>query len=524
MRFSTTCLATCLLTSVASGFLSGSLKKHTAFSTSTLNKLASTTVSSETTNNNDNSVSSSSWTKDANIFEYGSAANPKLNNIPVLIHPPSLHESGDTRIIPFDTSDILGDGGNVACTAPNLMASFLRIVVGDGLDTLVPNATSQAFYVIRGSGKTTYRHEDGKEETISWSTGDMLTVPVTATVMTHVCTTAEEHGGAALYWVHDEPLMDYLGVTPVVKKFEPTLHKKEDMLEKIEEIRHETGDCHMKNRLGVLLGNAKCAQTKTLTHVLWSLLNSIPGNSVQRPHRHSSVALDLCVSTKPGVYTLMGKEIDTDGFIIDPIRCDWASGGVFITPPGWWHSHHNESDDVAWVLPIQDAGLYTHQRTLDIRFVDDELELHRAGRIRGSSFAIDNKDYLEMVAVGAQVDSSVQSTQKNTGLKRTFTTTDGLKSTQIGYKFVQALNASDILSSTNSPEELLAVFKNIDDSTTSSEGGDGMISQAELRKFLEAEGSASLVEDEFQKLFNSIDTDGSGSIDFEEFCRFLVAL
>lgn len=191
---------------------------------------------------------------------------------------------------------------------------------------------------------------------------------------------------------------------------------------------------------------------------------------------------------------------------------------------GWWHSHHNESDDVAWVLPIQDAGLYTHQRTLDIRFVDDELELHRAGRIRGSSFAIDNKDYLEMVAVGAQVDSSVQSTQKNTGLKRTFTTTDGLKSTQIGYKFVQALNASDILSSTSSPEELLAVFKNIDDSTTSSEGGDGMISQAELRKFLEAEGSASLVEDEFQKLFNSIDTDGSGSIDFEEFCRFLVAL
>ena len=36
-------------------------------------------------------------------------------------------------------------------------------------------------------------------------------------------------------------------------------------------------------------------------------------------------------------------------------------GGVFVTPPGWWHSHHNESDDVAWVLPMQDAGLYTHQ-------------------------------------------------------------------------------------------------------------------------------------------------------------------
>ena len=104
-------------------------------------------------------------------------------------------------------------------------------------------------------------------------------------------------------------------------------------------------------------------------------------------HRHNSVALDLAVSAAPNVYTLMGKEIDANGDIIDPIRCDWIPGGVFITPPGWWHSHHNESDEVAWVLPMQDAGLYTHQRTLDIRFVDDELELHKAGKIRGSAFA-----------------------------------------------------------------------------------------------------------------------------------------
>jgi gentisate 1,2-dioxygenase len=123
--------------------------------------------------------------------------------------------------------------------------------------------------------------------------------------------------------------------------------------------------------------------------VLWSLLNSIPAKNVQRPHRHNSVALDLAVAAKPGVYTLMGKEIDTNGDIVDPIRCDWTPGGVFVTPPGWWHSHHNESDEVAWVLPMQDAGLYTHQRTLDIRFVDDELALHRAGRIRGSAFAGD---------------------------------------------------------------------------------------------------------------------------------------
>lgn len=47
---------------------------------------------------------------------------------------------------------------------------------------------------------------------------------------------------------------------------------------------------------------------------------------------------------------------------------DWAPGAVFTTPPGWWHSHHNDGDERAWVLPVQDAGLLTRQRVLDIRF------------------------------------------------------------------------------------------------------------------------------------------------------------
>ena len=37
-------------------------------------------------------------------------------------------------------------------------------------------------------------------------------------------------------------------------------------------------------------------------------------HTVQPPHRHNSVALDLCVSAKPGVYTLMGPELDEDGY------------------------------------------------------------------------------------------------------------------------------------------------------------------------------------------------------------------
>jgi hypothetical protein len=76
---------------------------------------------------------------------------------------------------------------------------------------------------------------------------------------------------------------------------------------------------------------------------------------------------------------------------------------VFITPPGWWHSHHNETDSAAWVLPMQDAGLYTHQRTLDIRFVDDEIALFAAGKIRGSAFAVTNKQYTQLAEFGGKV-------------------------------------------------------------------------------------------------------------------------
>ena len=63
-------------------------------------------------------------------------------------------------------------------------------------------------------------------------------------------------------------------------------------------------------------------------------------------------------------------------------RAEWETGAMFVTPPGWWHSHHNESAEEAWVLPVQDAGLYTHQRTLDIRFAEEEVRLHREGLIR----------------------------------------------------------------------------------------------------------------------------------------------
>jgi gentisate 1,2-dioxygenase len=89
---------------------------------------------------------------------------------------------------------------------------------------------------------------------------------------------------------------------------------------------------------------------------------------MQKPHRHQSVALDYIASCGPTCYSLLGRELDANGKIINPTRQNWVAGMVFVTPPGYWHAHFNEGTEAAYLLPIQDAGLQTYLRSLDIRF------------------------------------------------------------------------------------------------------------------------------------------------------------
>ena len=126
-----------------------------------------------------------------------------------------------------------------------------------------------------------------------------------------------------------------------------------------------------KNRCGVLFGiNETKDTTKTITPTMWSLMNILPKKSVQKPHVHNSAALDFVLQTKSNVYTLIGKELSDDGTIKNPYKKYWQENELFITPPGMWHSHVNESDEDAWILPVQDAGLHTYMNTLNINFVN----------------------------------------------------------------------------------------------------------------------------------------------------------
>ncbi|MCU1492683.1 MAG: cupin protein [Acidimicrobiaceae bacterium] len=298
------------------------------------------------------------WTGGARYFEYSAAADPigsgHTSAIPIATFNRSLYADGPTRVVPLDLSSALGISSGAA-TSPGLLASFVRIRTDERIATS-PNATSQLVYVIEGRG---FSAVDGR--LVQWEAGDVLTLPATSR------TTHYADVDSALYWVHDEPMLRYLGARATEPRFGPTKFPRAKMVAELEVIA-AAPRANDKSRVSVLLAGAEQEQTLTITHVLWAMYGLLPAGQVQRPHRHQSVALDLILECGPGCFTLLGSRIDDDGEIIDPVRVDWQAGVAFVTPPGMWHAHVNESGAPAHLLPVQDAGIQTYLRSLDIRF------------------------------------------------------------------------------------------------------------------------------------------------------------
>ena len=308
------------------------------------------------------------WAGDARYHEYSAAADPigsgAITRVPVERFPASVHAGTGTRLVPLDLSDALGVP--YPATSPALLAAFMVLEPGGSLTT-TPDATSELYYCIEGTGRTeidrTPVPATSAGRTVAWGPGDFLVLPAG-------CTCHHSAGGedrALFYRVTDAPLLTYLGVTPGPARFAPTHYDAASSLARLAEVEAHP-DAASRSRVSILLGNAALPQTLTVTHTLWAMLGVLPAGRVQRPHRHQSVALDLITDCSPGCYTLVGREVDERGEIVDPVRVEWERAGAFVTPPGLWHSHHNESGRPARLVPVQDAGLHTYLRTLDIRF------------------------------------------------------------------------------------------------------------------------------------------------------------
>jgi gentisate 1,2-dioxygenase len=308
------------------------------------------------------SSGSTSWQTPALLYDYRQAANPIR---PGLTPPiPYWHWSppasqGASCVVPLDLSSELGCEG--PATSPGLAAHFLHLNPGDALRPQAL-ATSSLFCVLRGQGRLAFPDSTRPgAQPMEWGLGDVFVLPHGD------APELVAHQPSLLYWVHDGPLLRYLGASPQVARFTPCLYRAEQLEQALNGLLADATAAR-SNRLSVLLAHADLPATRTVTHTLWAMVGVVPAGAIQPPHRHQSVAIDLILDCAPGCHTLVGTELDAAGHIRNPKRLDWESGGVFLTPPGHWHSHVNPSGRSARLLPIQDAGLHTYLRSLDIRF------------------------------------------------------------------------------------------------------------------------------------------------------------
>ena len=288
-------------------------------------------------------------------YEYETNVNPSLNNIPIVTK--NIHDCV-YGINFIELSNIYNV--DYKSTSPNLLASFIKIEVNNqyesGEKNSYLNGSSHLFYIINGSCEFILDNEIHLV-----SSGDIFISPVF-----HSCIIRNiSNGVVSIYYINDSPLINYLGAECNRKIFKPSIYSKEYILHNLQKLSNPNS-----NRKGILLSNLDTEKIgiNTITPILWSLYNELPPNTNQKPHKHNSVALDLCIeSNDPGnIYTLVGDELDEHGNIVNPTKISWNTSEMFITPPGLWHSHHNLGNTYAYILPIQDAGLLLYQRILGI--------------------------------------------------------------------------------------------------------------------------------------------------------------
>ena len=291
-------------------------------------------------------------------YEYEKNVNPQLSHVP--FYEKNIDDC-NYGINFIDFSNIF----NVShkSTTPNLLASFIKLSGNDNMIDLNNvqynefNASSHLFYVIKGRASI---HIDNDDEKVVCS-GDILISPCFSSVK--ITKVGEEE--LQVYYVNDSPLVNYLGSKAEKKLFKTAIYSNAFLLQSLNDLSNKNN-----NRKGILLSNKDTEKlgVNTITPVLWALYNELPPKTTQKPHKHNSVALDLCVkcSDSENIYTLIGDELDENGNIVNPIKVYWKEGSMFTTPPGLWHSHNNDGNTYAYILPIQDAGLLVYQRILGI--------------------------------------------------------------------------------------------------------------------------------------------------------------
>lgn len=93
-----------------------------------------------------------------------------------------------------------------------------------------------------------------------------------------------------------------------------------------------------------LLFNPATGRTNGTTHSFFATITIRPPRIVDRPHRHTSAAIN---------YYLAGRGHST----VEGARFDWGAGDLMFSAPGWGVHNHASHDEPVYELTVQDSPL-----------------------------------------------------------------------------------------------------------------------------------------------------------------------
>jgi gentisate 1,2-dioxygenase len=287
----------------------------------------------------------------ARFFNSGNAFNVKLPPVPAAVFPAAAVPvlGAATGFVLCDQSESLALP--YPATTPLMLARYAAIAPNADL-TARFKATGAIWYVIAGAGTSTIENES-----FDWSSGDVFLSPGGVELNLRA-----DREGAVLWVVTNEPQLAFDYLQPA--------HGEECGVDVVHypalEIRHQLERVVNASRdedtagLALIFSSERNAAGRNILPSLTLSLNTLPSGERQRKHRHNSAAVTLILSGRR-CYSIVGAE-----------RCDWSQYATLVTPPAEPHSHHNDGDERALFLIVQDGGLHYHARTMGFAFLEPE--------------------------------------------------------------------------------------------------------------------------------------------------------
>ena len=252
-----------------------------------------------------------------------------------------------TAVIPLDLSQRLGT--EFPATTPLILTRYLRIRARDTLRTHL-KASGELYHVIAGSGET----RSGADR-IAWGAGDVFCLPGGGD-SAHVAGDAD----CVLWLITNEPQLAFEHLEPPTPENAvtgPVHYPAAEIAHQLQRVGEKL-EGQKAAGLALVFSSAEQARSRNVLPTLTLAVNQLPPRDFQRPHRHNSAAVTLCIQGK-SCYSLIGGK-----------RVDWQEHAVMVTPPGDVHSHHNDGDEQMVCLIVQDGGLHYHCRTMGFEFAD----------------------------------------------------------------------------------------------------------------------------------------------------------